>query len=177
MSVVKSIASGSIQEQEIISKYESGATLNSLGRDYNVSKSCIRRLLIRTNTPLRPKNHITLETGQTKAQRSYQYIKSDPVRYQKYKDTSYDCRLKRDYKYSLEEYKEMHNLQKGKCAICKEVPDKKLRVDHDHKTGSFRGLLCDRCNRVLGFINDDISILESAVHYLETRLVDCGEEK
>lgn len=48
------------------------------------------------------------------------------------------------------EYDERLAAQNGGCAICGATPKKRrLHVDHDHKTGHVRGLLCHRCNRVL----------------------------
>lgn len=69
----------------------------------------------------------------------------------------------------LEEYERMLSYQGGKCAICKRpsfLLDRSLAVDHCHKTGKIRKLLCSRCNLVLGHIDDNIEILESMVKYL-----------
>jgi len=54
--------------------------------------------------------------------------------------------------------------QKGRCAICGEV--KKLCIDHDHKTGLLRGLLCTGCNLGLGCFQDNMAILAEAQRYL-----------
>ena len=59
--------------------------------------------------------------------------------------------------------------QDGCCAICKkpQVEFKRaFAVDHDHKTGEIRGLLCSKCNITLGNSNDDVAILEQAIQYL-----------
>ena len=58
--------------------------------------------------------------------------------------------------------------QEGVCAICKRlnVNGKELNVDHCHVTKIFRGLLCDRCNLVLGLIYDDVETLYAAIAYL-----------
>ena len=50
------------------------------------------------------------------------------------------------------------------CVIC--GSEEKLVVDHDHKTGQIRGLLCNHCNRGLGHFRDDPMLLEFAAHYL-----------
>ena len=58
--------------------------------------------------------------------------------------------------------------QESKCKICG-IPEiklgKALAVDHDHSTGIFRGLLCDRCNRGIGYFDDDPKKLEKAAKY------------
>jgi Recombination endonuclease VII len=58
--------------------------------------------------------------------------------------------------------------QGGVCAICARPPSGKRRLylDHDHTTGRFRGLLCDRCNRLLGYADDDQRVLAAAIEYL-----------
>jgi hypothetical protein len=40
-------------------------------------------------------------------------------------------------------------------------------LDHDHKTGKFRGWLCHDCNKALGFFKDDVSLMKSAIEYVE----------
>lgn len=57
-------------------------------------------------------------------------------------------RLKVKYGITVEQYDRMLKMQRGKCAICSRVPAKlRLSVDHDHKTGRVRGLLCWTCNK------------------------------
>lgn len=59
--------------------------------------------------------------------------------------------------------------QDGKCAICQTPEDlleKGFVVDHDHKTGAVRGLLCHHCNSGIGMLRDNISTLQSAIQYL-----------
>ncbi len=58
--------------------------------------------------------------------------------------------------------------QNGVCEICGGLPRgrKRLSIDHDHKTGMVRGLLCGHCNSILGFGLDSETILSSALNYL-----------
>lgn len=73
------------------------------------------------------------------------------------------------YGITTEEYEAILKAQGGKCAICQRATgaSKKLSVDHDHKTGEVRGLLCTPCNRdVLGHLRDSVVALLRAVRYL-----------
>lgn len=77
--------------------------------------------------------------------------------------------LMSDYGLTLEQYNQMLLAQDGVCAICHQ-PDpeegKALAVDHDHLTGTNRGLLCGRCNKALGLFQDSPAVLQLAIHYL-----------
>jgi len=55
--------------------------------------------------------------------------------------------------------------QNGRCRVCLKDATT-LHIDHDHKTGIVRGLLCKSCNLALGFFNDDINLLIAALNYL-----------
>lgn len=72
------------------------------------------------------------------------------------------------YGLNLEDYEELYKKQKGNCAICDKYFDK-LDIDHCHKTGKVRGLLCGSCNRALGLMKDNIEFLKSAISYLYDR--------
>lgn len=66
--------------------------------------------------------------------------------------------------------KEFMTAQNGCCAICgmsEEESKKSLNLDHDHETLVIRGLLCFRCNLVLGSVEDSPHILREAIKYLE----------
>ena len=79
-----------------------------------------------------------------------------------------DTYLRRKYGIGIERYEEMLAGQGGRCAICLCRPrTRNLAVDHDHFTGSVRGLLCGRCNHgLLQFAQEDITILKRATEYL-----------
>lgn len=73
-------------------------------------------------------------------------------------------------KYNLTEaeYAEMLERQKGVCAICfRHQRYQHLAVDHCHKTGVVRGLLCVMCNRGLGRFFDSPVRLRRAAEYLD----------
>lgn len=72
--------------------------------------------------------------------------------------------------YGLKEgqYEELYAAQGGVCAICQRATGKvrKLAVDHDHKTGYVRGLLCKPCNSVLAHLRDDVLTAMRIAKYL-----------
>lgn len=78
-------------------------------------------------------------------------------------------RMKLQFGLTWDEYELIYATQDGRCAICGGRPRKHmLSIDHDHKTGEIRGLLCSRCNhRLLGSANDDPARLRRAADYLE----------
>lgn len=80
-------------------------------------------------------------------------------------------RLKQ-YKLTLEEFNQILENQQGRCAICgysdQDKPSFFPLVDHCHKTGKVRGLLCLNCNHGLGQFKDDPHLLRLAANYLET---------
>lgn len=75
--------------------------------------------------------------------------------------------LKYRYGLSVQDYENLLDSQDCCCAICKKDPtDERLHIDHDHKTGRIRGLLCGNCNRGIGYMKDSIQNLKSAAEYL-----------
>lgn len=97
------------------------------------------------------------------------------MRYQENKDRWKDLQLQKDFGITLEDYNNMLDKQNGVCKICG-MPETRivvqgtiasLSVDHDHTTGRVRGLLCNHCNRLLGFANDSAEILLNAADYLQ----------
>ena len=79
--------------------------------------------------------------------------------------------LMHHYGISIIEYDALYKKQKGFCAICpKKLPEgfsKNKHVDHDHKKGIVRGLLCSSCNLLLGHAKDNPEILIKASKYLK----------
>lgn len=94
----------------------------------------------------------------------------DKKRYWKNPDAEQERHLRRKYGITLLDYDEMFRSQEGKCAVCGvgHSGDKRFDVDHCHRTGAVRGLLCTHCNRMIGHANDDPQRLRSAAQYLES---------
>ena len=84
------------------------------------------------------------------------------------KEKSIHMRLMKSYGIGLRDYDMMLVSQEGGCLICGEAPvGQNLVVDHDHKTGKVRGLLCSNCNLGLGHFLDRPDLLKAAANYLE----------
>ena len=100
-------------------------------------------------------------------------------KHQEDKEESKYINLKKDgftvtYQLTTEEYKRRIEQQGGVCAICRNGETKKhknklskLSLDHNHKTGKVRELLCKNCNTSLGNLNDDISLFYKCIEYLK----------
>lgn len=90
--------------------------------------------------------------------------------YERNKDHVKNKQLLRDYGITLPEYMVILEKQGGQCAICGSGEPGgvgRFHVDHDHKTGKVRGLLCHFCNTGIGSLRDDPVLLRAAVEYLE----------
>jgi hypothetical protein len=70
---------------------------------------------------------------------------------------------------TIEDFERLLETQRGVCAICKKArpENRTLHVDHDHKTGRVRGLLCFRCNNALGDFEEKYELFQLAADYLE----------
>jgi hypothetical protein len=82
------------------------------------------------------------------------------------KDYSRNRTLQKKYGLSTIDYEEMYKKQNGECKICrKSFP--RLSVDHNHKNGKIRGLLCIKCNAALGSFQDSPEIMKRAIQYIK----------
>ncbi len=78
--------------------------------------------------------------------------------------------LKRKYNVTVEWYEAQLEKQNGKCMICGAAESggisPTLHVDHNHKTGQVRGLLCRPCNTGIGLFKEDVNLIEKAIEYV-----------
>jgi hypothetical protein len=70
------------------------------------------------------------------------------------------------YEMTLEQFNEMIQDQNYKCLICKKDITNNCHIDHCHQTKKIRGLLCQLCNRGLGYFKDNPVSLLAAHNYL-----------
>lgn len=76
----------------------------------------------------------------------------------------------RQYGLTVDAYEAMLAGQGGRCLICRRAfSDGKVisHIDHDHKTGNVRGILCHSCNCGLGHFREDIAVMVAAIKYLK----------
>lgn len=94
-----------------------------------------------------------------------------------YEPIAENSRLQKQFGITLSCYENLLVQQKHSCKICnrhssefltKSGKPRKLHVDHDHSTGSIRGLLCFPCNIALGYFQDNPDFLRSALCYLNS---------
>ena len=79
------------------------------------------------------------------------------------------ARLKRVYGIDAQEFDALYIVQHGLCGICNKFlghDTSKMQLDHNHKTGKIRLILCPQCNSGLAFFKDNIESLRSAIKYL-----------
>lgn len=85
------------------------------------------------------------------------------------RDAARERRLRLTYGIGVADYAAILKAQGGCCAICRRPPARRrFCVDHNHKTGQVRGLLCFRCNYALPFYRDSGDSLRAAAVYVET---------
>lgn len=102
--------------------------------------------------------------GRKEQERNYlkNRLKNNPAHYR-------ERDLKRKYGITLADYLRLMDEQNHECAICADPSNgRRLDVDHCHSTGKVRGLLCRRCNLILGHAEDEPEVLILAASYLES---------
>ena len=74
------------------------------------------------------------------------------------------------YGLTPEQYKMILKRQKNKCTVCptklSKLSSKEIHIDHNHKTGKVRGILCQKCNLALGLLLESVNIIKSLLNYI-----------
>lgn len=144
-------------------------------------KKCVREYDMKEHDPKRIFDR-KMQGTQIQCRWCKKYL--DPSHFGKSKTYCKECSNKIGHTHNIkrfgltaEEYIDMANAQNNVCKICNnpETSNRRLAIDHNHKccSGSnsckkcIRGLLCSKCNKMLGMVNDNVEILKSAIRYLE----------
>lgn len=99
------------------------------------------------------------EYGRTR----YRRIRSDPAAWEQKKLRDRGSRIQRKYGITLADQEAARERQGARCGICKDPLSDDFHIDHDHSTGTFRGLLCRYCNTSLPLVENHC---EAALNYL-----------
>lgn len=125
---------------------------------------------LRLGTICKPCNTEETREWRTKNRQYYrEYCRKNRPRYAA-QHRNHDLLVK--YGITSSDYDALRAKQNGVCAICDRPATgkrhcSKLHVDHDHKSGKVRGLLCAGCNRMIGRVKDNPDVLRRAASYLE----------
>lgn len=123
------------------------------------SRQMINATKWRIKNPDKVRQH--LETRRTKEQL--------PIIAEKLKHEKFIRLLANKYKLTFDQWSAFMSAQAGRCKLCYAEPaiGKKLHVDHCHRTGRVRGLVCFRCNWYLSLVDKDIKILDRIYNYVK----------
>jgi predicted transcriptional regulator len=135
------------EEAELIRSRYPGVSQTDLAKEFGVTQACIWQILnykvYKCEKPIKLTNEESLNARRIKRRIRYWGLsESDATRIDSGKCDSCGCESK--------------NSRHGPV----------LFVDHDHKTNKVRGLLCNRCNSALGFLEDDEKKVESLLNYI-----------
>lgn len=150
----------SLEEMKLLKT--KGFSINKIARKLNLCHETIRQYLMsdEEKQKFREKRNLT-QKNRKKNNFTYR-IKQSLLTIKNHAKTF-------NYKECISSSIDIKNAFDGKCKICdiSELECKKsLSIDHDHITGEFRGWLCDRCNKTLGLLNDDVNLLNKMIAYL-----------
>jgi hypothetical protein len=112
----------------------------------------------------------TLAERRKSARERYHQRKNENPAY--YKNKAKTWSLKKNYGITLSQWEALVSDQNGLCAICSRLlaldglGKCSAVVDHDHRTGRIRGILCNTCNSGLGHLQDSLALVEQAASYL-----------
>ena len=108
-------------------------------------------------------------------QRQWRALNPDRVKYyeqRRNKEKTREAAWARLYGITRQDYEMLSEKQGDSCAICLTMEAGRghgyFHVDHDHTTGKIRGLLCDLCNRGLGYFKDSAYLMTKGAKYLES---------
>jgi len=145
---------------------------------YNSNAVVARKAYSKTEQGIDAANRARKKWRESEAGREYhrqygrspeQKIKRADYRRGLSKDYQWQSHLKHRYGISPGQYEAMSMAQKWLCAVCgeKQKDGRRLCVDHNHKTGVIRDLLCTRCNIAIGAFGDSPFLLTAAALYLK----------
>jgi hypothetical protein len=111
--------------------------------------------------------HSWCKSCEYKASQDWRKLNPEKVRIYRAKDPWTLKKRTRRLGMTVEEFWNMYESQEGKCAIClQDIAAENSAIDHNHKTGKIRGILCKSCNRGIGLLKDSSEVLNRGSNYL-----------
>lgn len=145
----------------------------STNKDYLQDKCKSCAALYAREYAIREKNKIKVTSKKYYDKNKHRISVQHKIRYRKNISASRQLSRQRKWnrlglKLTLEDYEKIFSAQHGKCAICfRKYVDRPLSVDHCHKTGVVRGLLCNWCNSILlNVVENNFELVKAAKEYL-----------
>ena len=133
------------------------------------SDPLVRARMRAYRTSIRGKEMLKRASAKYRLSEKYKEYRKKYRNSEKCKKSRRNQLLIKNFGITLEEYNRILILQNSVCAICllnPEVGVKQLAVDHCHKTGRIRGLLCRFCNQGIGVFREDVGRIARAINYL-----------
>ena len=138
--------------------YYTGASLMAISAEFSVSPSSVRKILTRAGVRLRKPGPVTADGSHRRTE---------------------ILRIVRNFKVSTEHATSLYTESvSGTCMACGASKDsprnsncRRLCIDHDHRTGHVRGILCHKCNLVVGLLDDDRDMASAVVKYLTEKCI------
>lgn len=156
--------------------YRGGMTVAEVAKAVGFSRTTTERRLISAGIVFRPSHRRPYHEKACReckvVKRREQFAKghgaicADCWRVHPAKLESTRNRVIRQYGITREDLNAILERQNFKCAICKTLVNYRSQIDHCHKTGKVRGVLCPLCNRMLGMARDNVDVLATAIGYL-----------
>lgn len=96
-------------------------------------------------------------------------VQCDEAQRERHKRAAKYRRIAKEYGLTRDEYQQLVKAQLSSCAICGDYKENsfELHIDHCHKSGKVRALLCSRCNQAIGLLRDSPELARAAAEYLE----------
>lgn len=131
----------------------------------NMQRAIAAVSIRRTYEPTRPCKHGHM----LRYVSSNNCVECDDNAQKKRRESAKDARLRKLYGISAADRDAMAEAQENRCAICRDAftDNRTMHVDHCHKTGEVRALLCSPCNQGIGLLRDNPTIMRSAAKYVE----------
>jgi hypothetical protein len=155
-------------EVKPLSEFHAGQGRGGVRADCKVCFRERRRVKYASDPEMRAKAQERTRRWIEENQDRYRAYKKAYLKTDAYRNALRKTNLKTKYGITPRDYERMLEAQGGGCATCGRPPrdDISLHVDHDHRTGTVRGLLCFPCNNALGLLKEDPGRLLALVAYL-----------